>query len=68
MLEALLLLSGALLGCGLGAYVIANGICQASWREKVPQSKLASFAVTFLAVFIVLFIVLTVVKTIAFGR
>jgi len=37
----------ALLLAVVGAYAIAIDICQKSWKEKVPQSKLLGFTTVF---------------------
>jgi hypothetical protein len=54
--------------CSLGAYFIANTICQRRWKEKIPQSKLIGFTTVFVIIFVALGIFMAMASTLAFGR
>jgi tryptophan-rich sensory protein len=54
--------------CSVGAYFIANSICQWRWKEKIPQSKLVGFATIFVITFVTLAILMTMASTLVFGR
>jgi len=54
--------------CSVGAYSIANTICQRRWKEKIPQPKLIGFSTIFVVVFITLAIFLGMATQIVFGR
>jgi len=54
--------------CSLGAYFIANTICQRRWKEKIPQSKLIGFTTVFVITFVALGFLMSMAATLAFGR
>jgi uncharacterized membrane protein YidH (DUF202 family) len=68
MLIGLTFLFGSAALCGMGAFAIANTICQARWKEKIPQGKLAGFAAIFAVVFVTLVILLMFASATVFGR
>jgi hypothetical protein len=54
--------------CGLGAFFVANTICQNRWKEKIPSSKLAGFATIFTIVFATLGVLLMFASATLFRR
>jgi hypothetical protein len=68
MLPGIILFLFFVLLCSVGAYFIANTICQRRWKEKIPQSKLVGFTTIFVIVFVTLGFFMTVASTVVFGR
>ena len=54
--------------CAMGAFFVANTICQNRWKEKIPLEKLAGFASLFTVVFVMFCFLMMFAATIAFGR
>jgi uncharacterized membrane protein YidH (DUF202 family) len=52
----------------VGAYSIANSICQKRWKEKIPQSKLIGFTSVFVICFTALAFLMFMASMMAFGR
>lgn len=67
MFPLILFWVGVLL-CVSAAYFIANAICQRSWKEKVPQSKLIGFTSVFVVSFALLAFLTMMASMMAFGR
>jgi len=63
-----ILLVISVLLCSLGAYFIANTICQRRWKEKIPQPKLIGFTTVFVTTFVALIIFMAMASAMVFGR
>ncbi|HEV3272237.1 MAG TPA: hypothetical protein VGZ93_08670 [Candidatus Methylacidiphilales bacterium] len=68
MLPSIIMFLGFVLLCSVGAYSVANAICQRRWKEKIPQPKLVGFTTIFVIVFVTLAIFMAMALNMVFGR